>query len=89
MSEPTKTEEIRVDVYGKPAPDAAKFGVGATTLAEIEQANKGRLTSGPATITKSNSFIKERGSAKWRVRNRASAARVVDGWRIDSQHHGV
>lgn len=30
------------DVYGRNAPDAAKFGVGATTRAEIEKATNAR-----------------------------------------------
>jgi len=45
-SEPTKPE-LRVDVYGRDAPDAAKFGVGARTLAEIEKATKARLDQRP------------------------------------------
>jgi hypothetical protein len=38
----SKTDEILVSVYGTNAPDAAKFGVGATTLADIERATEAR-----------------------------------------------
>jgi hypothetical protein len=38
----TEKSEILVNVYGTDAPDAAKFGVGATTLAEIERATEAR-----------------------------------------------
>jgi hypothetical protein len=32
--------EILTDVYGKSAPDAAKFGVGAMSLADIKEATE-------------------------------------------------
>jgi hypothetical protein len=35
-------EQVLVNVYGRNAPDAAKFGVGATTLAQIKQATDAR-----------------------------------------------
>ena len=38
-------QEILTDVYGKSAPDAAKFDVGATNLAEIEEATQARRTA--------------------------------------------
>jgi hypothetical protein len=34
--------EILVDTYGTVAPDAAKFGVGATTQADVEKATAAR-----------------------------------------------
>ena len=33
---------ININVYGKDAPDAATFGKGASTLAEIKQATSAR-----------------------------------------------
>jgi hypothetical protein len=35
-------ENTLVDVYGKNAPDAAKFGVGAKTLSEVQKATDAR-----------------------------------------------
>jgi hypothetical protein len=35
--------EILINTYGRNAPDAAEFGVGATTLADIERATEARL----------------------------------------------
>jgi hypothetical protein len=46
-----KTDEILVSVYGTNAPDAAKFGVGATTLAEIERATEARRELSDAQST--------------------------------------
>jgi hypothetical protein len=37
-----KRTKILVNTYGDDAPDAAKFGVGATTLADIERAAEAR-----------------------------------------------
>jgi hypothetical protein len=39
----SNNNDIRVDVYGTDAPDAAKFGKGATTLAEVKQATQARV----------------------------------------------
>jgi hypothetical protein len=38
----TTNSKIIVDTYGTNAPAAAKFGVGATTLEEINQATEAR-----------------------------------------------
>ena len=35
-------DQVRVSVYGKNAPDAAKFGKGARTLEQIRQATDAR-----------------------------------------------
>jgi hypothetical protein len=37
-----KPVEILVNTYGTDAPDAAKFGVGASTLREVEKATEAR-----------------------------------------------
>jgi len=42
MTEKQADSTILTDVYGRDAPDAAKFGKGATTLAEINQATDAR-----------------------------------------------
>jgi hypothetical protein len=49
-----KTGEILVSVYGSNAPDAAKFGVGTTTLADIERATEARreLSDQQSTTTR-------------------------------------
>jgi hypothetical protein len=46
-------DEILISVYGRNAPEAAKFGVGATTLAEIERAAEARreLSDAQSTTT--------------------------------------
>jgi hypothetical protein len=41
MSDDIK-DQVLISVYGQNAPDAAKFGVGATTLAQIKQATDAR-----------------------------------------------
>jgi hypothetical protein len=51
MSNDTENEKILVSVYGTDAPDAAKFGVGATTLAEIEHATEARRELSDAQST--------------------------------------
>ena len=38
----TEKPEILVSVYGTDAPAAAKFGEGATTFAEVQQATEAR-----------------------------------------------
>lgn len=44
---PAAPPEILVDVYGNRAPDAAKFGVGASDRAAIEQATDARRNARP------------------------------------------
>jgi hypothetical protein len=43
--------EILINTYGRNAPDAAEFGVGATTLDEIKQATEGRRELSDAQST--------------------------------------
>jgi hypothetical protein len=45
------TDEILVSVYGGDAPDAAKFGVGAITQADIERATEARRELSDAQST--------------------------------------
>jgi hypothetical protein len=44
-------DEILISVYGRNAPDAAKFGIGATTLGEIERATEARRELSDAQST--------------------------------------
>jgi hypothetical protein len=49
MSGETDTNPILVNTYGTKAPDAAKFGVGATTLTEIQKATDARRDASDAS----------------------------------------
>ena len=49
MSNKDESNPILVSVYGKDAPKAAKFGVGATNRAEIEQAADARRAQSDAS----------------------------------------
>jgi hypothetical protein len=45
----TKDNEILTSVYGKDAPAAAKFGKGATNLAQINEATEARRAQSDAS----------------------------------------
>lgn len=47
MKQPIKQPNVLTDVYGKGAPDAAKFGVGATDRAGVEQSTQARRDQKP------------------------------------------
>jgi len=47
MSNQTEKPDVLVSTYGKNAPDAAKFGVGAITRREIEEAAQARRDQRP------------------------------------------
>ena len=49
MSGETDTNPILVNTYRTKAPDAAKFGVGATTLTEIQKATDARRDASDAS----------------------------------------
>jgi hypothetical protein len=53
-----KTDEILVSVYGSNPPDAAKFGVGATTLADIERATEARRELSDAQSTEKSGSVR-------------------------------
>jgi hypothetical protein len=56
MSDKLKTlsDEILVNVYGRQAPKAARFGVGAQTLRDVEEATQARrdLSEQQSTTTR-------------------------------------
>jgi hypothetical protein len=58
MSTDNKTDEILVSVYGADAPDAAKFGVGATTLAEVQKAIDARRELSDAQSTETTGPVR-------------------------------
>lgn len=44
----SESNNILVDVYGRDAPDAAKFGVGAKTITDVEKATDARRNASEA-----------------------------------------
>jgi hypothetical protein len=44
---PNRPVDILVNVYGRNAPDAAKFGRGATTIQQIQEATDARRAQKP------------------------------------------